>query len=149
MWATSIGSTFSHSPVPGLRKSGMPDGTEIPAPARATALSEVARSSASSATYHLRPGSFPPETRLPLAEERADPFLRVLRPEGGPEGLGFDPETLVEVPVTRDLLDPLDRQRRLAGELACPRHRRVEQLVVGHDLVDEPDPLRLVGVDRV
>ena len=32
MWATSIGSTFSHSPLPGERKSGIPDGTEIPAP---------------------------------------------------------------------------------------------------------------------
>ena len=25
MWATSIGSTFSHSPVPGERKSGIPE----------------------------------------------------------------------------------------------------------------------------
>jgi hypothetical protein len=36
MCATSIGSTFAHSPVPGERKSGMPDGTEMPAPVRAT-----------------------------------------------------------------------------------------------------------------
>ena len=36
MWATSIGSTFAHSPVPGERKSGIPDGTEIPAPVSAT-----------------------------------------------------------------------------------------------------------------
>ena len=36
MWATSIGSTFSHIPVPGVRKSGIPDGTEIPAPVSAT-----------------------------------------------------------------------------------------------------------------
>src|SRR5215207_2003264 len=36
MWATSIGSTFSHSPVPGLRKSGIPDGTETPAPVSTT-----------------------------------------------------------------------------------------------------------------
>ena len=36
MWATSIGSTFAHSPVPGERKSGMPDGTEMPAPVSAT-----------------------------------------------------------------------------------------------------------------
>ena len=36
MWATSIGSTFSHSPLPGVRKSGIPDGTEIPAPVSAT-----------------------------------------------------------------------------------------------------------------
>ena len=37
MCATSIGSTFSHNPVPGLRKSGIPEGTEIPAPVRTTA----------------------------------------------------------------------------------------------------------------
>ena len=36
MWATAIGSTFAHSPVPGERKSGMPEGTEIPAPVSAT-----------------------------------------------------------------------------------------------------------------
>ena len=36
MWATSIGSTLVHSPVPGERKSGIPDGTEIPAPVSAT-----------------------------------------------------------------------------------------------------------------
>ena len=36
MWATAIGSTFSHSPVPGERKSGIPEGTEIPAPVSAT-----------------------------------------------------------------------------------------------------------------
>ena len=36
MCATSIGLTFSHSPVPGERKSGIPDGTEIPAPVSAT-----------------------------------------------------------------------------------------------------------------
>ena len=36
MWATSIGLTFSHRPVPGERKSGIPEGTEIPAPVRAT-----------------------------------------------------------------------------------------------------------------
>ena len=36
MCATSIGSTFSHSPVPGERKSGIPEGTEIPAPVSAT-----------------------------------------------------------------------------------------------------------------
>ena len=36
MCATSIGSTFSHRPVPGERKSGMPEGTEMPAPVSAT-----------------------------------------------------------------------------------------------------------------
>ncbi len=36
MCATSIGSTRSHSPVPAERKSGIPDGTEMPAPVSAT-----------------------------------------------------------------------------------------------------------------
>ena len=39
MCATSIGSTFSQSPVPGERKSGMPEGTEMPAPVSTTARS--------------------------------------------------------------------------------------------------------------
>ena len=42
MCATSIGSTFSHSPVPGERKSGIPDGTEIPAPVSATTRARLA-----------------------------------------------------------------------------------------------------------
>ena len=42
-------------------------------------------------------------------------------------------DALVEVALVRDLLDLLERERRLAGELARPRERRVEQLVVGHD----------------
>src|SRR6266542_2092185 len=50
MWATSIGSTFSQSPVPGERKSGMPLGTEIPAPVSATVQREDRISSASRVT---------------------------------------------------------------------------------------------------
>ena len=49
MCATSIGLTFSHSPVPGERKSGIPDGTEIPAPVSATTLPAERISSASAA----------------------------------------------------------------------------------------------------
>ena len=51
MWATSIGSTFSHSPVRGLRKSGIPDGTEIPAPVRTTARSALRSSWASRSAW--------------------------------------------------------------------------------------------------
>ena len=46
MWATSIGSTFSHRPVRGDLKSGIPDGTEMPAPVSATTESAARTSSA-------------------------------------------------------------------------------------------------------
>ena len=38
MCATSMGLESAHSPVPGERKSGMPDGTEMPAPDSATTV---------------------------------------------------------------------------------------------------------------
>ncbi len=50
MWATSIGSTSSQIPVPGERKSGIPEGTEIPAPVSATTRPAERISSASLAT---------------------------------------------------------------------------------------------------
>ncbi|MEA2159162.1 MAG: hypothetical protein QOD66_1542 [Solirubrobacteraceae bacterium] len=49
MWATSIGLTFSHNPLPGVRKSGIPDGTDTPAPVSTTARSDSVRSSATRA----------------------------------------------------------------------------------------------------
>ncbi len=53
MCATSIGSTFSHRPVPGERKSGIPDGTEMPAPVSATTERAPPMSSASRSTSAL------------------------------------------------------------------------------------------------
>ena len=53
MCATAIGSTSSHSPVPGERKSGMPEGTEIPAPVSAT-VRRAARNSAASRAAAVR-----------------------------------------------------------------------------------------------
>src|ERR671917_54271 len=101
MWATSIGSTFAQMPVPGVRKSGIPDGTEMPAPVSAS--------------------TFP-----------AEPISSARREGPGRERglLGLDP--LVEVTLVRHALDLLERERRLPGQLARPRKRRVEQLVVGH-----------------
>ena len=49
----------------------------------------------------------------------------------------------------RDALDLLDRDRRLAGQLAPPGQREVEQLVVLDDAVDEPVLEGLLGRDRV
>src|SRR5215208_6369919 len=136
MCATFIGSTFSHSPLPGVRKSGMPDGTEIPAPVRPTARSAWPSRSA------RRPASVE-------VAEGADALLRVLGSEHRREALALDLEPLVELRLSRDLLDLLDGERRLLRQLARPLEGRVEQLVVGHDLVREPVAVRLVGVDRV
>ena len=47
MCATSIGSILAHRPVRGVRKSGMPDGTEMPAPVSATTEPAPRTSSAS------------------------------------------------------------------------------------------------------
>jgi hypothetical protein len=46
-----MGSTFSQIPVPGERKSGIPDGTEIPAPVSATVVSASPSRRASSVAW--------------------------------------------------------------------------------------------------
>ena len=151
MWATSIGSTFVHSPVPGERKSGIPDGTEIPAPVSAT--TEPAR--ADQLGQAQRPAPWPgvahlPSNRGPRFCRKAEiPSLGVAGAEHGGERLllGLDPG--VEVAGRRHPLDLLDRQRRLAGQLAGPRQRGVEQLVVGHHTGGQPQLVGLVGADRV
>ena len=156
MCATSIGLTFSHSPVPGERKSGIPDGTEIPAPVSATTEPASRISSASArrrADAPVRPA--PPGRHLPwnrrraLLQERRDPLAGVLGAEHGREALllGLDPG--VEIAGGRHPLDLLDRQRRLARELARPGERGVEQLVVGHDPGGQPQLVGLVRGDRV
>src|SRR5919106_7038896 len=153
MWATSMGSTLSHSPLPGVRKSGIPDGTEIPAPVRATTESATRMNSAScAAELCLLPAAnrlLALPLRGPLAEEGGNALLCVLALERGRERglLGLDP--LVEVAGVRDPLDQLGRERGLAGELAGPGDRGVEQLVVGDDLVRQPVGLCLGGQDRV
>ncbi len=83
--------------------------------------------------------------RLAPLQERRDALARVPDPNTCREALllGLDPG--VEIARGRHPLDLLDRQRRLPGELARPRERGVEQLVVGHDAVDQP---QLVGLDR-
>src|SRR6267378_4053429 len=100
MWATSMGSTFAHRPVPGVRKSGIPEGTEMPAPVRATTDVAARTRSASawrcSAAWTSAPDgaaaalvapSAANELRRPLAEEGANALAGVLGGEGGGEGL--------------------------------------------------------------
>ena len=158
MWATSIGSTFAHRPVPGVRKSGMPGRHRDPGAgqrddrARPRAISSASRSSA--AARRARSLTSPVHFGRALAEEGADALLGVLadgRPRANAGLLGLD--ALVEVALGGDLLDLLDGERRLLGELARPGERRVEQLVVGHDAVDEavarrPRPRRIGSPTR-
>src|SRR5690349_18593835 len=156
MCATSIGSTRSHSPVPGERKSGIPDGTEMPAPVRATTEPASRISSARRATSALRPAwdgaatcSAAFEARRAFAEERGDPLARVLGGERGRERSLLGGDAGVEVAVGRDGLDLADGERRLGGEPARPHQRGVEQFMVLDDAVDEPELERFLGEDRI
>src|SRR3954469_13213855 len=98
MCATSIGLTFSQMPVPGERKSGMPDGTETPAPVSTSAdcasRSISARRVAWSVEVRVaKAGLTTLELRRALPEEGADALLRVLRVERllEPARLRFEP----------------------------------------------------------
>src|SRR5215210_857539 len=95
------------------------------------------------------PPSLPLELGPALRQERRDPLARILGAEGTREPLALAAKSLIERRLGRPRLDLLDGDRRLLGHLPRPRQRRVEQLVVGDNLVRQPDSVRLVGVDRV
>src|ERR1700760_4348620 len=150
MWATSIGLTFAHSPVPGERKSGMPDGTEMPAPVSATTepARSIRRASVVAAAVSValtRAPSLATEPRAALLEERRDPLAGVLGGEHVRERLLLLLDARVDVDGTGHALDLLDRQRRLFGQLARPGQRGIEQLLVGDDVVGQAERVGLVG----
>src|SRR2546423_14609796 len=154
MWATSMGSTRSHRPVPGERKSGIPEGTEMPAPVSATTRSAAAIRRASSAVAEAAPARVPiasgaPETRRAFAQKGVDALLGVGAGERLREGLLLCLDAGVEVARRRDALDLPQRERRLRGELARPRQGGVEQLVVLDHAVGEAQLERFVGEDGV
>src|SRR3712207_860666 len=106
MCATFIGSTFSQMPLPGERKSGIPDGVEIPAPVRATTESaERMRSARRRTSVRVAVKLLPAPLRRALAQERPDALARVLGLEHGGERLLLGLDALVEVAGGRDLLD--------------------------------------------
>src|SRR6266498_3795116 len=81
MCATSIGSTFSQSPSPGLLKSGIPLGTEIPAPVRATVQLDSRISSARSlADLAVDAGGVLEDVKTVSVSERAPPAAAALLP---------------------------------------------------------------------
>src|ERR1700761_8941527 len=107
MWATSIGSTFSQIPSPGERKSGIPDGTEIPAPVNATTepaprTSFAKRSTSDCDVARERTVPSPPtlgpfEVGRPFDEERCDALLRVPALERGRKSALLRLDPLVQI----------------------------------------------------
>src|SRR5207253_5422946 len=132
MCATSIGSTRSQSPLPGERKSGIPDGTEMPAPVSASTDSASAMRWASAAVVEDSLAGMPiasaaGEARRAFGQEGRDALPCVGAREGLGEGLLLGLDSRVEVARARHALDLRERERRLGGELARPGERRVEQ----------------------
>src|SRR6516164_8974810 len=133
MCATSIGSTCCHRPVPGERKSGMPEGTDTPAPVRATTerasrTSSARRTCSDRGARRERIALAAAEVGRAFGQEGGDPLPRVGAGEDcrEPPLLVLDPR--VQIARRRDALYLLDRQRSLAGQLARPGQGRVEQL---------------------
>src|SRR5215212_9076649 len=87
MCATSIGSTFAHSPLPGERKSGIPDGTEIPAPVNATTDVASRISEASCSTLSAEEVALDtPERLVRGGRAQRARFRPSVRPEGETRG---------------------------------------------------------------
>src|SRR5437016_1290748 len=155
MCATCIGSTFSHRPLPGVRKSGIPDGTEMPAPVSATTELAPRTSSARRAERGEREEACGAErlaafkARRPFGEKGSDPLAGISALKGRGKRPLLRLYARVEIARGGDLFDLLERQRGLACELARPRQRRVEQLVIVDHAVDEPQLEGFVGQDRV
>src|SRR5438876_4902466 len=128
-----MGSTRSHSPVPGERKSGIPEGTEMPAPvsattARAPAISAARRSRSAAASPPWTPAlterpSLPLERRRAFGEEGRDPLPGVRALKDGREPLLLGLDALLDVAGAGHALDLRERQRSLPRELARPRER--------------------------
>jgi hypothetical protein len=79
----------------------------------------------------MRPRSSALPRRRALAEERRDALARVLAREDLRERLLLGLQALVEIGVPGNALDLADGDRRLSGQLARPRQRGVEELMVG------------------
>ena len=94
MWATSIGSTFAHRPVIGVRKSGIPDGTEIPAPVSTTAGPDRAISSREPLRAHL-----PLNSGVRFSMNAAMPSRASSDPNACRNAVALGREALVEVAV--------------------------------------------------
>src|SRR5262249_1205073 len=148
------GSTCCQRPVPGERKSGMPEGTETPAPVRAT-TERASRTSPASRRCSVREAT---RERIALAavevgrafgQEGGDPLPRVGAGEGRREPPLLVLDARVQIARRRDAFYLLEGERSLARKLARPGQRRVEQLVIVDHPIGEPQLERFLGQDRV
>ena len=138
-------------PQPGARRAevGDPgrDGDARPGegddrPRRADQLGEAGRASRGCFTAPLNSG-------LRFCRNAPMPSRASSEPNAVPKAAFSASIPSSRSPACETLLDLLERHRRLAGELARPGQRGVEQLVVGHQAVDEPELVGLLGADRV
>ncbi len=96
-----------------------------------------------------RPLLSPAEARRPFAEKRRDALLRVPARKHGSERALLRLDPLVQLARAGDALDLLHRDRRLTGQLARPRERGVQQLVILDHAIDETELERFLGENRV
>ena len=118
----------------------------MPAPVSATTepcLAHEAGEELDAAVYRPRHVGWRLPRKAPMPSRASS--LAKTRGEAGLLGL----DALVEVRACRDLLDRADGQRRLPGELARPRQRGVDELVVEDHAVDEAEDVGLLGADGV
>ena len=137
------------SPTARCRASGSRGSRTAPrCPAPVSATTEPASRTRPASSLDAA-GLPPAPLRLALAEEGADALAGVLAGEDGGEARPSRPRCPRRGRACAETcLICADRQRRLPGELARPRQRGVEQLVVGHDAVDEAELVGLLGADR-
>ena len=124
------GRRFSHRPVPGVRKSGIPEGTEMPAPVSATTeprvADELAPSRSTPAARGARRGAVPRSSaplnrgaRLPRKAAMPSLASSLAKAVAKARFSASMPSSRSPAPETRLICST--RERRLPGELARPR----------------------------
>ena len=147
MWATSIGSTFSHSPVPGRaevrdpRRHGDPGARQRHHRAgRADQLGQ--RGGGTNAHFPLNSGvRLPRNAPMPSrASSDTNAFVNASFSAAMPSSRS---------PLWEACLISSSASGAWLGELARPLDRGVEQLVVLHDAVDQAVLVGVLGRDRL
>src|SRR5712691_12365937 len=97
--------------------------------------------------FLIGPGSWGP-----LLEKGRSAFPPVVRRPAEREQERFDEQTLIQArfqPFVHGLDGELDAHRGVGVDLPQDGFGSRDQVGLGHDLVDQPDPMGLLGVDRL